>query len=203
MRLLRLFLAAGLLACLTPRTASAQQGVHTHDGFFLRMATGVGYHYARFNGLGGGDLSLKGFAFPTSLAIGWSVVEDLALQLEVFDSTGFQLSASYPERALGEDHNDAGSTGLGVGVTYYFGPNLYVSGSLGAALGNYLEGDQAEFSELGLGVGLAGGKEWWVSDNWGLGGALQLMLNATPTSLQGNPTLLSLGTGLMISATYN
>ena len=83
--------------------------MHQHDGFMLRVATGAGYHISRFK-LPTGDLRLQGFGFPTSLAIGYSVAEDWALQLDLWDSTDGVLHIgvvasilvcwSYPQGAL-------------------------------------------------------------------------------------------------------
>jgi hypothetical protein len=61
-------------------------------------------------------------------------------------------------------------TVVGGGVTYYFGKsNVYVTASVGAALLTFdIDGD-SEDSDTGIAFDAGVGKEWWVSDRWGLG----------------------------------
>lgn len=65
---------------------------------------------------------------------------------------------------------------FGAGLTYYLTPsNFYLSGSLGILLAQVKSSDGGYyFKELyiGPGIRLSVGKEWWVSENWGLGVAL-------------------------------
>ena len=55
----------------------------------------------------------------------------------------------------------------------------------------------------GFGAKLAVGKEWWVSDHWGLGLAAEAVLAITPDSGTNPPTWTTFGGGLTFSATYN
>lgn len=190
------------LSSAAPTQARADS--HAHEGFFARAATGVGYHRSAFD-LEGEDLVLQGLAFPTSIAVGYSVLPRWVLQVELFDSTGFKLKASPERLELGDERNDAGSTGVGIGVTHYFGTgNYYWTASLGLALGNYIKGDDTTFTKLGVGAAAGAGKEWWVSDQWGLGASLQLLVNRTTDDVQnGSLEMLSVGLGVLASATYN
>jgi hypothetical protein len=62
-------------------------------------------------------------------------------------------------------------------------------------------------SDLGFGVNASVGKEWWVSENWGVGAALQFMA-ATMKDHQvfagdSKPTWTAIGFALLFSATFN
>jgi hypothetical protein len=70
----------------------------------------------------------------------------------------------------------ASLVGLGAGLAYYFSNNLYCSGTLAfstdLAPGRGQRGGRRH--RVRSRVSLVVGKEWWVSDNWGLGVAAQL-----------------------------
>lgn len=91
-------------------------------------------------------------------------------------------------------------------MTYYFMPsNVYLSGSLGLA-NAAIETDFDTFdSDFGYGINLAVGKEWWVSDNWGLGVASHLYYSRIPDAeLNGEePYLDTVSVALLFSATFN
>jgi hypothetical protein len=63
-------------------------------------------------------------------------------------------------------------------------------------------------TEFGPGLSLVLGKEWWVSDNWGLGLAGQLyaarMKDRQPAFVGSEtPTWRALGLNLLFSASFN
>ena len=59
---------------------------------------------------------------------------------------------------------------LGGGFTYYFGPsNVYLTASVGASLLSFEFDGETEESDAGIAFDAGLGKEWWVSDRWGLG----------------------------------
>ena len=63
-----------------------------------------------------------------------------------------------------------------------------------------------EESEGGIGVNLVGGKEWWVSDNWGLGVAGQLFgarVKDKEVVMGSKPTWMLVGFSLAFTATFN
>jgi hypothetical protein len=64
-----------------------------------------------------------------------------------------------------------------------------------------VEVDGSETStDLGYGLTLTGGNEWWVSDNWGLGVATQLFYSDVP---DGDTNLTTLALSVMFTATWN
>lgn len=153
-------------------------GFHRHDGFFGRLLLGSGWSGASLSKHDNTYRS-RGFTTMSELALGWSVIENLALSLNSFGGIqwnsrvkieGGGLSDPFPVRRLLMG-------GLGPGVTYAFMPlNLYLAAALGIS---YLvitrekvqEGVAIEPFDPGVGFGaeLVLGKEWWVSDNWALG----------------------------------
>jgi hypothetical protein len=59
---------------------------------------------------------------------------------------------------------------VGGGFTYYFGPsNVYLTASVGAGLLSLEFDGDTEDSDTGFAFDAGLGKEWWVSDRWGLG----------------------------------
>ena len=69
-----------------------------------------------------------------------------------------------------------------------------------------LPDDKAYQKLYGIGINLAIGKEWWVSDNWGLGVAAQLSSTVLPDKNLRTGEELNLTThsvGILFSATFN
>lgn len=189
-------------------------GRHRHDGFFLRLATGLGYEGFSVDG----DVSVKNypttFRAPSQHAFGSGFVfsiggcpkENLALHADFVASTPWATN-SEPYRHI------FGAFGLGLGVTHYFMPdNFFITGSLGISslamivieespvVGDR-EHDKRTIHGSGPLFSVMLGKEWWVSDNWGLGVALrgQYGLAFMPDTLLGHH-----GHALvMFTATYN
>ncbi len=161
-----LLLSANLASAGEPRT---------HDGFFLRLGVGGGSANAKIEP-SGGSLEFSGGAFDLSMAIGGCVQDNLMLHATFFgwtienpradlNVTGAPSQSSSPKGTLD-------LSAIGGGLTYFFMPaNVFISGSVGSgALTG--ESDLDGTSEDGFAFELAAGKEWWVRDSWGLGGAL-------------------------------
>jgi hypothetical protein len=58
-------------------------------------------------------------------------------------------------------------------------------------------------SDNGLGAKVMLGKEWWVSENWGLGIGGQVFYANCDRGLNGSKDIKTLAYGLLFSATYN
>jgi hypothetical protein len=100
---------------------------------------------------------------------------------------------------------------LGPGIAYYVEPiNMYLAGTVALARANFASGGNSgtgngNITNWGLGGQLLVGKEWWVSQNWGLGVAGELVLS---TAADANPaatavTWTTAGFNLLFSATFN
>ena len=188
-------------------------GFHEHDGAYVRLHTGFGY--ARMSASStGNDIVISGTSGAFGLAMGGAVTGNLILfgTFTFADITSPNIKIN--GTSVGAGNNSADSAGFGVGAAYYIEPaNVYLAGSL---LANQLEIDDNngnKIAETNWGVGFEGivGKEWWVSDNWGLGIAAQVLLasmkdKADDTGLVATgdtPTWKSSAFSLLFSATYN
>jgi len=93
---------------------------------------------------------------------------------------------------------------LGVGVCYYFMPiNIYISADIASTKGTLEMYDETADTERGASFTLSVGKEWWVSDDWGLGVAL--ILSGASMDDEGNSdiTVSHSFFGVAFTATYN
>ncbi|MDH5675046.1 MAG: porin family protein [Myxococcales bacterium] len=186
---------------------------HAHDGFLLRVVVGPGVSWARerLAGAGAGeDVGRSGLSSSFMLDVGYAIVENFNLRLRI----GGQVIPSPTVVVGGEERDvggsaDVGSGLLGLGVDYYFMPlNLRVGATIGPSGISYTDDAGDEFStDSGLGFNLEVGMEWWVSTNWGLGGAAVLWL----TNVSGQEGTESFGDdvqhrfagiGLLFSASY-
>ena len=117
-----------------------------HEGFYLRLMAGYGYTNAK------ADFSIADTGGPQfQLAMGYSVLENLALFVQLKES---QFRAA------------------GVGASYHFTPVNVFAGVVASAGNLSLRrraGTGQRNSAAGPVVSVFFGKEWWVSENWGLG----------------------------------
>ena len=185
-------------------------GVETHDGVYVRLHLGGGFTSMKANS-GGADLKISGDSIAIGVAVGGALTENLVLYgtftVSTISNPNFSSAGT---TIVAADASTAGSVGFGVGLAYYLEPtNVYFAGSL---LANQLELDDAsgnKVRETDFGVGFEGliGKEWWVSDNWGLGVAGQFVLASMKDKDSlgtGNPpTWTSTAFSLLFSATFN
>ncbi len=195
------FVFVGAMASAPTVSEAAEKGFHKHDGFYLRLTTGVGYNSSDFKN-DAGSLTMTGVAGQTTLGIGYAIMENFILNADLFGNV-----VSDPTVEMGGESVELSAslqnTGIGLGVTYYIMPvNIYVTGGFGAAmtsldLGGGMQGD----TDTGWGLNAAAGKEWWVSANWGIGAALQFFYMDVPGAHSGSVSTWS--AGLLFSATYN
>ncbi len=101
-------------------------------------------------------------------------------------------------------------SGVGLGAAYYFGPNIFAAATLLDASIDVTDqsGNTLLNSNDGLGLELLFGKEWWASDNWGIGFCGQLIFASmkgkdADVVLNQVPTWHATSLSLLFSATYN
>ncbi len=175
-------------------------GFHRHDGFFLRLHLGVGGLKSSSD-----TLDFSGTSGSFAVAAGLSIIDNLVLYGEIFDDV-----ATSPEvKFNGQPVTASGSVthaliGYGVGLAYYFVPfNGYIGLTAGVG-GLSLEADGQTYStENGPVIRLSVGKEWWVSTDWGIGVALNLVKGSAKDSPPGTETFSSTSWSVAFSATYN
>lgn len=186
-------------------------GVEEHDGFFLRLALGFGGAFWNEAGTPGsgftGDLEISGPSSGVDISIGAVVTDNLALHLSLFGMSVLEPDVTVDGEVLGTAKNSAlAGSGIGVGVTYYLMPaNVYISGALGIGAARFTfntgtSDETAAQTDNGYALNLMVGKEWWVSDQWGLGIAAQLVHVNVPDA---DTRLVGTGFQLMFSATCN
>jgi hypothetical protein len=202
-------LGVAFVLCLAGRSSAADgaKGVEQHDGFMLRFSIGLGYGSGSESQPILGDLTLSGGAGFFSFDIGGALAENLVLHGRLSDMVVVNPKVSVNGEELGTA-DDASLTFylIGAGLTYYLMPaNVYFTGVVGIAKAKADNGTTtAETSDAGFGLEGDIGKEWWVSDNWGLGIAGRFTFASVPDDLGGgdSTTLHGLGFGVLFSATY-
>jgi hypothetical protein len=159
-------------------------GSFEHDGFLLRATVGLGFGAVEqaldVEESNYFDTTYSGLMLALAIDGGYAVVKNFTLQLRF----GFAL---LPEPRLSTEGFDEttnanfsiGNVLLAPGVTYYFMPiNLYLSGALGLTWftfdrdydnsGDIID-DASDATDVGVGLNVDVGKEWWVARQWGIG----------------------------------
>jgi len=180
-------------------------GFHEHDGFYLRVLLGLGYLHNSAS-YQGASYTLSGPGATFGLALGGVVAPNLVVYGEVIST------------AVSDPHFDDGTssgtysgetvslTSIGPGVAYYLDGNMYLSGTLLFSKISYSDSNDSSNSvdgtDLGVGLGLTLGKEWWVSHDWGLGIAGQLSASSMKDASY-DMRWTGVTASLLFSATYN
>lgn len=200
-RILKAMVVVSALALCAP--AFAQSGPHAHDGFFIRPELGAGYVHSSASKTGN-DLAIFGSGADFSLAVGGAISENLILAVHLYSTQASDPDVELNGLEASTSDTTSGLVGLGPQLTYYFMPvNLYVSGTL-ALTRVVVESNGADANtELGVGARLSVGKEWWVSDNWGLGLAAHLGLSSNEDKGANAARFGTWTSGVSFSATYN
>jgi hypothetical protein len=176
---------------------------HQHQGFYLSVQLPVGYRSTR-GAAGAGDFDIGGAGPGLSLLAGGTVVPNLVVYGEF--STVMAPSPTLQVNGSSVEVPDATSStsGFGVGVAYYLMPlNIYFGGSCLLSRSHVDIEDQTLFeTDLGVGMTLRAGKEFWVSDHVGLGLGLEGRLG-TMNDKDSTQELTSSALSAVLSATYN
>ena len=185
-------------------------GYRRHDGFYLRMLTGVGVGGSKYRDgltLDDGQTRTLGSASFGELAVGWAVRENFIVHATL-NGGGIE-----DERKTVGHHHVQGRDPttivgfFGGGLTYYLMPaNVYFTGSVGlGGLGEIsASGHQHHHSKPGLGTSFAVGKEWWIGGQWGLGAALTGAYYQGSLELHdSHSTYRGFSSGVALSATFN
>jgi hypothetical protein len=182
------------------------EGVETHDGFYFGFLYGFGYGNSKLSGTN--TLEMKGLGGIMSLELGYAVMDNLILYgtINVIIYTPTRYTYNGQTYSLKDHKQNANEGGLGFGFRSYFMPeNFYVSASFTPSSmiysGDFVKGD----SKFGLSILGALGKEWWLSDNWGLGAALYVQYSRQKFVDNNNRSgsINSYSLGIAFSATYN
>ncbi|MCE9672217.1 hypothetical protein LY474_30870 [Myxococcus stipitatus] len=204
MRLNWLF-AVVLLTAPAAFAREGDPGVHTHDGFYLRGQFGLGYTRAEAADV---DLAIKGISGSLDLEVGYAVFTNFIIYGKLFGSSvtnpDLEIDGDTIEGEAGDDVS-SNYMGIGAGVTYYFMPaNFYITGALVVnELSITEDGDNVAETDAGVGIHLGIGKEWWVSDNWGIGIGAEVALGRIRSDSNDGDDWNVAHFGLLFTATYN
>lgn len=179
------------------------EGEHMHDGFFLRLAPGIGA-MSGSESFGGNKLEYSGASGLFNFGIGGAVAENVILHLDlsgVSTSEPTVKTNGYSSTSTG----DLTTSIVGIGLTTYFQSNFYITGAVGIAKTKFESNGTTYETDNGYGINIMLGKEWWVSENWGLGVAGQFLYASCPDPVGygETPDLKTTSFGVLFSATYN
>jgi hypothetical protein len=185
-------------------------GAQRHDGFYLRMQLGPGFTSAKASS-GADSVKVSGGGVGLSLAVGGAIRDNLIIFGEIVVD-----SATSPSREIGGlpagtfQNGSANLGGVGAGLAYYIMPaNVYLSGAVVATTFSLNDSnhDNVGSTDTGLGIDLTIGKEWFVSANWGLGVAVQVLAASMRDQQQfpggDRPRWNAAGFAVAFSATFN
>lgn len=179
-------------------------GYHTHDGLFLRIQGGFGAT-AWSSPVQSRPDKVNGGFFGFNLALGGAVTQNVVLYAEF--TKGWVLSPRLQREGNGvpTEGVSLSSSGIGPGMAIYLGNNVFVSGGVQFFLLDVDDGVTVNTSitDGGVGGNLSLGKEWWVSDDWGVGLALVGFMGRAKDNEVPDLTWRASSLMLAMSATYN
>ena len=191
--------------------AMAMAESHTHDGFFLNLALGFGYQGFTYEANKFiYDMEAKGVSTELDIKLGGRIATNTLLHATILGVTNTSeiVFKSKGGSKVGSSSDDSENMSmLGIGLTYYLPENIFISGSVGLAQFNLQDNTDEEnniegATENGIGVQIAAGKEWWVSDNWGLGVSVAFTYGAAEDQKDMGDAS-AYGVNVMFSATFN
>jgi hypothetical protein len=202
---------------------------YTHDGFFLNMALGLGYQNFELNH-SDEDVDLqelaKGTAFEYDMKIGGRILPFTILHytsIGIYNFAEFEINQDrhYSRYSYYDDYYDDyfyGDDGYtlcmmlfqGIGATRYFRPyNIFASVSVGATMFFVKSNGYYSSNEglLGYGFQIAGGKEWWIGENLGIGAQMSLTYGKADYDIvhfrKANSTASAFAINFMATVTFN
>jgi len=194
-----------------PEEALQPEGAFRHDGLFLRFQTGMGLGRMVEKEVNGRDIVMSGTTGAFRFQLGGAVLENLIVygELGAFSlaDPSIRGEEAYITTTAQSDITLTMSD-LGLGACYYFMPiNIYLSASMTLSRDRLEIGEAKGRTDPGVGAYFSAGKEWWVSDNWGLGAAVFVYagrLSARESEpFTGRHTVYNMAAGVVFSATYN
>jgi hypothetical protein len=190
---------------LASAPAEPMESFHTHDGFFLQVHVGIsatGFSSKQ----AGVKTNYAGGGISSGVAVGGVIAHNLILYGAFFGTDTANPDKQMDGTSVTSDLGELGVGAFGPGLAYYFERcNLYLSATFGlAAFGaNDGNGVRVDSSRSGAAFDFMVGKEWWVSRDWGLGIAGELMAASLKDKNTPGLTWSASGLSILFSATYN
>jgi hypothetical protein len=193
-------------------TGAAAADPKTHDGFYFRGATGVGYLHSGLSFSGAEltsqeDASLSGLAIGFDAWFGGSPIPGLAIGggITTYDvpSPSYKVGGT---SATFDGHMMLSIVGLF--GDYYFDPHagMHLEGLVGYGVlsAQASNGETSSNDPTGLALGVGFGNDWWVSDEWSIGVLGRIIYAPLSYSLGGETAKYSTVTpAVMATFTYN
>lgn len=194
---LTLFLASPAHAQSAAPAAVRDATIHRHLGFLVRPYIGFGYLSGSSDGV-----TISGLSGQLGVVVGGALQENLILGGELWATAVNEPNVSQGGFSGTAPDTTFGDVGIGPNLTYYFMPaNVYVSVTPALTRASSKVQGTDYHSKWGLGGRAAFGKEWWVSDHWGLGAAAQFTYSSNENDAAAR--INTWGAGVVFSATYN
>lgn len=195
-----------------PPPPTRSPSAEVHDGGYIRLQLGVDW-FTGLTGTAGSDtVTYNGSGASLAAAFGYSITPHLILYAEFLIAGAADVAVKMNGVLTNTGQSNLGTdiTAVGAGAAYYFGPNVFAAATVLDAHIDITDSNDANLlqSDNGLGLELLFGKEWWASDNWGLGVSGQFIF----ASMKGKdvdlvlnqvPTWHATSFSLLFSATYN
>ncbi len=202
-----LSVVVGLGGMVIAGTAAADP--RTHDGFYFRGATGLGYTSSSLSetGLNLGSSSISGVSVGFDAWFGGSPIPGLAIGGGL---TGYDVP-SPSVKFGGQSQSVDGHVTLSIVALfgdYYFDPTkgLHLEALVGYGVlsAQASDGSTSSNDPTGLALGVGFGNDWWVSDEWSIG-VLGRFIYAPLSYSAGGETLKysTITPALMATFTYN
>lgn len=203
-------LLISLFLSLFGSTVYASADKHEHTKFFFRAQLGGGSAKGELVDDTDRYVFERGGASLFNLQVGWAVLENFIL----YGESSFYLNKNVilikNEVNVSNLAVEYGINSFSLGTSYYIMPaNIYISPSIRfPAMMISLSDPNNSFvtitgeSSIGIGYGISIGKEWWVSQHWGLGVALNFTYDR-PKPGNGKGKISNQFIGIAFSATYN
>lgn len=176
-------------------------GYHQHDGGFFRVSGGLG-SLGLETPVEGSAAKFSGTSFTYSFAGGTALTDSFLVGGEMWGLYLSSPTVEYRGRSGTASDTTLTLAAFGLSLTYYVMPwNAYVTVVPSLASASLSFKGTTGTSDDGFGIRLAVGKEWWVSDDWGVGLSFQYAHASNGDG--GGGTVTTNWYGVALSATYN
>jgi len=184
------------------RPAVLDSTINRHLGTYIRPDLGFGYvrSSASQNGV---DASISGFAGTFGIAVGAAITENQILAVHLWDLVATSPTITSGNTTLNNPNATLTFVAIGGEYTGYYAGNVYLSISPALTRGTLAVNGTSQNTSWGFGLRAALGKEWWVSNHWGLGMVGHLSFTANQDTGTNPPMWTSWGATVAFSATYN
>jgi len=186
----------------SPATPALESTVNRHLGGFVRPDLGFGYLTTSAS-QSGRDVNINGVAGTFGIAVGGAISENQVLAFHVWDIVVANPTVTAGNTTVKNVSATLTYIAIGPEYTTYSKSNYYFSVSPALTRGSISSNNTTTDTNWGFGLRTALGKEWWVSDHWGLGLAAQVSFTVNQDSGTNPPAWTGWGATIAFSATYN